>query len=255
VIRDVIVSIGAKLSLSVVFTMSTCHIVKFVARKVEEQDMTDKGKEQAVAHLKGFAEGIDVTSTKLSFEEGGFLQRICEFEKFVFDGDVLEDHSFTFVLPLIAARQACQDKTIRAHANLFDHHEKDFLRYWCDCYVEVAITEDEARFSIVRDSDISRDVTAEVEITYSTIEEKYMQPSTGCAYSDLGICGLRMSGGTHVFCVGGGRTTYKEFMRSKTEIAHSHQWVVWDVQAKDLKKNPPGKRTSALVGEAGVLVL
>ena len=43
----------------------------------------------------------------------------------MFDGDILEDQSFTFVLPLIAARQACQGKEIRAHANLFDHHEEE----------------------------------------------------------------------------------------------------------------------------------
>ena len=173
----------------------------------------------------------------------------------MFDGDILEDQSFTFVLPLLAARQACQGKEIRAHANLFDHHEEEFLRHWCDCYVEVVIIEDKAQFSIVRETPITRNVTVEVEITYSTIKEEKLEPSTGCSYSDLGIGSLRRSEGTHVFCVGGGRTTHKEYMRSRTEITHSHQWVVWDVEAKSLRKNTSTTRKSALVGEKGVLAI
>ncbi len=239
--------------------MSCRQIVRFVAKREEAEPEGNESKleRKAVAHLKGFAEGIDPTGIKLSFDEGGFLDRVSNFENFVFDGDVLEDQSFTFVLPLIAARRACKDRAIRAHANLFDHHERTFLQYWTECHVDVTISEDQARFSIVRDKDLPKeDATTEVkevEISYSIIEEKKMEPSTGCAYSDLGMLGLRKSEGTHVFCVGGGRTTHKEFTRSKTEITHSHEWVVWDVEANKLHQ--PGKRTSPLVGEAGVLVL
>ena len=100
----------------------------------------------------------------------------------------------------------------------------------------MVIIEDKAHFQSFVRLQLLEAVTAEVEITYSTIKEENLELSTGCSYSDLGIGSLRRSAGTHVFCVGGGRTTHKEYMRSRTEITHSHQWVVWDVEAKSLQK-------------------
>ena len=57
--------------------MSSCHIVKFVAKKLEEMPQgVQRGPGQtkggAVAHLKGFAEGIDASKMILSFEKGDF---------------------------------------------------------------------------------------------------------------------------------------------------------------------------------------
>ena len=205
--------------------------------KVEE----DKpGSCRGPAHLKGFAEGLDLSQLEITTKIGGFLDRISEWDEFVFDGDILEEESFTFIVPIICARKY---HTIRVHANLFAHHEASFLSKWGNVICEVSTvvdTDGMEKFGIsLRDLATVTEDIREVQLTYSIVDAKHLADSksfTGCAYSDLGIHGIKMSKSTITFCVGGGRTTFKEYERSKAELKHSHSWVCWDVPAADIRK-------------------